>query len=69
MKKGTYRTVKLSYGNHYQQVLECFFTCGWFVKGEITPNYNIGQINHYITFESGLNATDVKIDFPNAHLV
>ena len=69
MKEGTFRTVELAYGNHYQSVLKDFLSNGWAVHSQVKSEYNSGNTSHYITFVAGFNAKLPIIDYPNATLL
>ena len=69
MKEGVFKTVKCAYGNHLESVLDLFLSNGWAVKSQQLPDCNKGQIYHYITFVSGVDAVLPEIEYPNAKVL
>lgn len=64
---GNYVSVALAQGNHFDQVMNTFLANGWGVQ---YVHHNTAY-NHdtFITFVSGANAKEVKLDLANAHIL
>lgn len=59
-----YETIRSSYGNHKSEIFYKYLGAGWILKQE----NSVGDYTFW-TFERGEGATEVKIDYPNAHKI
>lgn len=69
IKPGQFVSVKLCYGNHFENVVNDFLGNGWAIQYNLTANYEKGEIYQYITFVAGVDAVLPEIDYANARII
>ena len=66
--QGTFVSVSLAYGNHFDEVVTEFLRNGWAIHSHDPFKTNTSK-NSYLTFIAGVDAKEVKLNTPNAHIL